>query len=226
MTPLKTAMFALAMCSACFASAQTDTDSASANSPSTNAAPAEVKEAEPEWSFSAAAYGYVVPDSREFVVPIVTADRGTLHLEARYNYEGLDSGSVWIGYNFSGSADKIEWEVTPMMGGVFGETKGVAPGYKGSVSWWKLELYSEGEYVFNTDNSSDSFFYNWSELSISPLEWCRLGLVTQRTRLYQTERDVQRGFLVGASLKRIDLTVYVFNPDDKPTWVFAGGISF
>jgi len=32
--------------------------------------------------------------------------------------------------------------------------------------------------------------------------------------------------LFGASLKRIDLTVYVFNPDDKPTWVFAGGFNF
>ena len=37
-----------------------------------------------------------------------------------------------------------------MIGGVFGDTTGVAPGYKGSLSWWKLELYSEGEYVFDT----------------------------------------------------------------------------
>src|SRR5215831_9791637 len=200
MTPLKTTMFALAVCCAGVVSAQTETNSASATSPSTNAAPAEVKEAEPEWSFGASVYGYLVPDSREFVVPTITADRGVLHLEARYNYEGLNSGSTWIGYNCSGSMDQVEWEVTPMIGAVFGETKGVAPGYKGSLSWWKLELYSEGEFVFNTDNSSDSFFYNWSEFTIAPLEWFRLGLVTQRTRLYETDRDVQRGFLVGASL--------------------------
>ena len=36
-----------------------------------------------------------------------------------------------------------------MLGGVFGDTTGIAPGYKGSLSWWKLELYSEGEYVFD-----------------------------------------------------------------------------
>ena len=46
-----------------------------------------------------------------------------------------------------------------MLGGVFGNTTGIAPGYKGSLSWWKLELYSEGEYVFDTGDSSDSFFY-------------------------------------------------------------------
>jgi hypothetical protein len=27
----------------------------------------------------------------------------------------------------------------------------------------------------------------------------RLGLVTQRTRVYETERDIQRGLLVGIS---------------------------
>jgi hypothetical protein len=29
-----------------------------------------------------------------------------------------------------------------MLGGVFGDTTGIAPGYKGSLNWWKLELYS------------------------------------------------------------------------------------
>jgi len=111
------------------------------------------------WSFSASAYTYIVPDSRDYVQPTFTADRGWLHLEARYNYEGLDTGSAWVGYNFSGG-EKLAWEIAPMLGGVFGDITGVAPGYKGSLSWWKLELYSEGEYVFDTANSSDSFFYN------------------------------------------------------------------
>jgi hypothetical protein len=47
------------------------------------------------------------------------------------------------GYNFSGG-ETVTWELTPMVGGVFGDTTGVAPGYKGSLSWKKLEFYSEG----------------------------------------------------------------------------------
>ena len=43
-----------------------------------------------------------------------------------------------------------------------GSAKGVAPGYKGSLGWRKLELYSEGEYVFDTGDRSASFFYSWS----------------------------------------------------------------
>ena len=56
---------------------------------------------------------------------------------------------MWIGYNFGGG-EKLAWELTPLLGGVFGETTGIAPGYKGSLSWRMLELYSEGEYVFDS----------------------------------------------------------------------------
>jgi hypothetical protein len=183
-------------------------------------------EAAKAWSFSASAYTYIIPDSREYVQPTLTADRGWLHLEARYNYEDLNTGSLWAGYNFSGG-EKLAWEITPMLGGVFGNTSGVAPGYKGSLSWWKLELYSEGEYVFDTGDSSESFFYNWSELTIAPVDWLRFGLVTQRTRAYETDRAVQRGLLLGFSCKRVDLTGYLFNPDDsKPTFVVAVAVNF
>ncbi len=165
------------------------------------------------------------PTTRNYVQPTFTADRGWLHLEARYNYEALDTGSAWVGYNFSG--ETLAWEFTPMLGGVFGDTTGIAPGYKGSLGWRKLELYSEGEYVFDTGNSSDSFFYNWSELTLAPVEWFRFGLVTQRTRVYQTDRDIQRGLLAGFSFKKVSLTGYVFNPDDdKPTFVLAVGLTF
>ena len=204
--------------------AQTTTN---APTEATNTPPAMTEETkEKAWSFSASAYTYFVPDDRTYVQPTVTADRGWLHLEARYNYEGLDTGSAWVGYNFSGG-EKLAWEITPMVGGVFGETTGVAPGYKGSLGWWKLELYSEGEYVFDTGHSSDSFFYNWSELTLSPVDWFRIGMVTQRTRLYKTDRDIQRGVLVGFSYKMVDLSLIVFNPDEsKPTFVLAVGLSF
>lgn len=180
---------------------------------------------EKAWSFSASVHPYVVRDDRDYAQPTITADCGWLHLEARYNYESLDAGSVWAGYNFSGGG-KLAWEITPMLGGVFGDTTGIAPGYKGSLSWWKLGLYREGEDMFDTDDSADSFFYNWSELTLAPVDWFRFGLVTQRTRVYQTDREIQRGVLLGCSFKNVDLTTDVLNPDDEPTWVFAVGVSF
>jgi hypothetical protein len=206
-------------------SAQTNATTSAASNTNSHAAEA-IEPDDGGWSFSAAAYTYIVPDSREYVQPTFSADRGWLHLEARYNYEDLETGSAWVGYNFSGGK-KLAWELTPMLGGVFGNTTGIAPGYKGSLSWWKLELYSEGEYVFDPGDSSGSFFYNWSELSLAPVDWFRFGVVTQRTRLYKSDREIQRGLLAGVTYKRIDFTAYVFNPDEsKPTIVLAVGINF
>ena len=181
---------------------------------------------EKAWSFSASGYTYFVPDDSNYLQPTFTADRGWLHLEARYNYEALETGSVWAGYNFSGG-ETVEWEFTPMVGGVFGDTAGIAPGYKGSLSWRKLEFYSEGEYVFDTGSSSDSFFYNWSELTLAPVEWFRFGLVTQRTRAYESDREIQRGGLAGFTFKNVSLGGYLFNPDDeKPTFVLSVAVTF
>ena len=178
------------------------------------------------WSFSASAYAYILSDSSNYLQPTIGADHGRLHLEARYNYENIETGSVWLGVNFSGGKS-LEWAVTPMLGGVFGDTSGIAPGFAGSLSWRAIELSSENEYVFDSDDRSDSFFYSWSELTLAPADWFRFGLVTQRTRVYQADRQIQSGLMAGFSVKRANFTGYVFNPDeDKPRFVFAVDVSF
>jgi len=219
---LTSTAIAIALLCAPHASGQT----VGVQAPAAPAPPTVETEEAVEWSFSAATYVYFVPDDANYAQPTFTADRGRLHLEARYNYEDHKTGSLWAGYNFSGG-DKVAWELTPMFGGVFGNTSGLAPAYKGSLTWWKLEFASEGEYVFDVRDSSESFFYNWSEFTLAPAEWWRVGLVTQRTRVYATDRDIQRGVLVGFTYKGIDSAVYVFNPDDsKPIVVVAVTVGF
>ncbi len=178
------------------------------------------------WEFTASVYGYFPPEDTNYGQPTIMADRGALHLETRYNYEGIDTGSAWVGWNV-GVGEKLRLDATLMAGGVFGETKGVAPGYELTVSWGSFELYSEGEYVFDVEDSDNDFFYNWAQLSYSPLDWLSVGLVSQRTRTYQTGLDVQRGFLVGVSRENLSLTVYVFNPGwETPTVVTSVSVSF
>ena len=186
----------------------------------------ETEGAERAWSFSVSVYGYLVPGDDDYVQPSVTADWKQLHLEARHNYEALHTESVWAGYNFS-VGEKVTFEGTAMLGGVFGDTTGVAPGYKATLGWTKLAFYSEGEYLFDSNASSDSFFYAWSELTWAPADWFRFGLAGQRTRVYHTDREIQRGFLLGFSGKHVDFTTYVFNPDERtPTVVLALGVKF
>jgi hypothetical protein len=181
---------------------------------------------EPAWTFSVSAYAYIVPGNDDYLQPTFTTDRDWLHLEARHNYEAFETGSIWAGYNFS-VGEKVTFEATPMLGGVFGATTGIAPGYKATLSWTKLAFYSEGEYLFDTNASADSFFYAWSELTWSPVDWCRMGLVGQRTKVYETDRDIQRGVLVGFSSERVDFNTYFFNLDDRShTVVVALGVNF
>lgn len=178
------------------------------------------------WSFAAAAYGYVVPDDQSYFSGTFRADRNWAHLEARYNYEDLKTGSVWFGYNLS-FGEKLALDVTPMVGGVFGNTNGVAPGCLFELSYKKISLYSEGEFVFDTKNFENNFFYNWNEITYSPTDWLRAGLASQKTRAYQTPLDVQRGFFVGFSHKQLDFTTYVFNVGwASPTILLATGFTF
>jgi hypothetical protein len=65
-----------------------------------------------EWSFSVAASGYLVPNDQSYGSPTLTADHQWLHLEARYNYENQQTGSLWAGYNFS-VGQRVTLEVSP-----------------------------------------------------------------------------------------------------------------
>ena len=169
---------------------------------------------ETPWSGAASAYLYLIPEDSDYLQPTASADRGRLHLEARYNYEDRETGSLWAGYTLRGSRE-VAIEFTPMVGGVFGATDGVAPGYRASVDWGRFSLYSESEYMIATGAQEESFAYTWSELTVSPSDWFRGGVVVQRTRAFETSRDVQRGLLAGFSLGRAEIDAHVFNPDDR-----------
>jgi hypothetical protein len=179
-----------------------------------------------QWLFSLSTFGYLVPHDQSYGSPIFTADHRWLHLEARYNYEDQETGSLWAGYNLS-VGDQLVFEATPMLGAVFGNTTGIAPGCELALSYKKVELSTESEYVYDPSDSKNSFFYSWNELVYSPTDWFHAGLVAQRTRAYHTPLDVQRGFSVGFSHKNLDFTTYVFNAGwTDPTVVLALSFTF
>jgi hypothetical protein len=51
---------------------------------------------ESAWSYSFSVLTYLEQDAKDYANPNFAADRDWLHLEARYNYEELKTGSVWI----------------------------------------------------------------------------------------------------------------------------------
>jgi hypothetical protein len=143
-------------------------------------------------------------------LPIFIADKGNLHFEARYNYEDLKTASAWVGYNVFGG-DEFEYFITPMVGGAFGRTNGIAPGLEFTLSYIGFELYSESEYLFDFESNENNFFYSWTDLTYSPIDWLWFGISGQLTKLYETELETDRGLLLGVEYQNFEFTGYYYH---------------
>ena len=170
--------------------------------------------AAPETTFAATGYYYAMRDQPDFGVGVVSLNRGSFRLEARYNYEARDAASAFVGWRFAGG-DTVTFEVTPIVGALFGSARG------------SLDAYIEAEYVRDLEQSSASYFYAWSEVGWTPAEWLRIGLVGQRTRIVNNGRDLQRGAFVQLKGGKATLAVYAFNPDSAERYVIISlGVQF
>ena len=178
------------------------------------------------WDFGFSVYWYIYPNESSYLQPTATVDHGWLHLEARYNDEALQTGSIWVGWNLAwGKALKLS--LTPMVGGVFGKVNGIAPGLEWSLAWGPLQLYSENEFVIDLVKVEQSFFVAWSELSFRAFGWLHTGLALQRTRSHAVPRVVSWGPFVGVSLWKVEVAAFWFNPGqaDAQYWAVYVGIN-
>lgn len=189
------------------------------------AAPARAQEGLPagaagaaRWSFDATAIYFDLPDDEDYVQPQFVARRDRLHLEARWNYEDIHTASIFGGWAFGGGSE-FEWEAIPILGAVFGETDGVAPGCIVSLSWKELQAYSEIEYVAVFADRESNFLYAWSEITWDPVDAFGAGMVVQRTRVYETDRDTQRGVMARYTHRAFTGAVYWFNPGSSDDFV-------
>ncbi len=182
--------------------------SLSASAQETDSVPSDL-----QWEGSADLNFYFLQDDF-FLLPVVRADKGKLHLEARYNYESEKTISVWGGYNISGG-NKLEYLFTPMLGLIAGDLVGIAPGLEMTLGFHSFELYSESEYFIDPVSPDNDYFYMWTDLTWSPKEWLWVGLSGQRTRLYETDVDIQHGVLLGGGYKDWELSGYLYNPGSE-----------
>lgn len=180
----------------------------------------------PSWEFGVTAYPTVVRGGENYTSAIAVADRGSLHLEARYNYESIGARSAFVGWTFSGG-ETITWELTPLLGGAWGSISAFVPALEASLGWRQFDFYLEGEYVRDNKEQASSYWYAWTELGFRPAEWLRIGLAGQRTRVYGGERDIQRGPFAQLTWHSITIGGYWFNPGSSEQ-IFVGliGVTF
>lgn len=176
------------------------------------------------WSYSISAYYYFVPEDENAVSFIGSADHNQLHIEGRYNYEDKNTGSLFAGWRLEGG-NKVEFAVTPILGIVVGNLDGIAPGAEVEIAWKKFDFYSETEYVIDFSGHENNFLYTWGELAYSPTESLRTGVTFQRTRLYQSDFEVQRGIFAQYAFRRWSIGAYYFNPFTSE-YLVIGMLSF
>lgn len=200
----------LALCAACIA--------ASAWAGETTPA------AQPAWAFALTAYPTVGPDADDNYTSVIgTADRGPLHVEARYSYEAVDARSVFLGWTFSGG-EELTWEIRPLLGGVWGPMQAFVPGVELSLAYGRFDFYLEGEYV---DDGDEPYTYAWSELGFAAQDWLRVGIAAQRTRILGDDRDIQRGPFAQVSWDHFTVGGYWFSPGaDDQIFVGSLGVAF
>src|SRR5262249_23481312 len=71
---------------------------------------------------------------------------------------------------------------------------------------------SQNEWLWVVQGGNGWFFYSWTELDVRPWRWLRLGIVTERTRLFQTAREFIFGPLVGFTVWKVDFSFFWFQP--------------
>jgi len=178
------------------------------------------------WSGRGSTAFYALPDAKNYLQPTAAADRDALHFEMRYNYEAQNSVSGFVGRNVA-FGTSVVLRMTPMLGGLVGDTTGIIPALELDLAWKRLEFYTEGEYVIDVIHPSDRFLYSWSETSVWITDRIRTGVVTQRTRAFHAPRDIRRGLLLGATVTRFEGAVYFFNPNSNDRFYVASiGVTF
>jgi len=155
---------------------------------------------------------YAMRDQPDFSMGVATLDRGRLHLEARYNYEGRDAASAFAGWKLEGG-DEARWQVVPIAGVLFNKARGAAIGFEAAASAGRFDAYVEAEAVRDLEARDASYLYAWSEIGWLATKWLRIGLAGQRTRLVDSGRDVQPGAFAQVLAGPATIAVYAFDPD-------------
>ena len=179
---------------------------------------------ESEWHWEGVLYDYLLPHEKDILMPILYADWGSFHAEARDNYEAIRTASVFAGYRME-TGEKLSFGATPMIGILFGNSSGLAPGLLLDLSYGKFDFYSESEYVIDFSGSENNFFYTWTELAFTPAENIRTGISANRTRLYQSELDVQKGIFAQYTFGKATAGFHYFNPFTED-YFFVASLGF
>jgi len=134
------------------------------------------------------------------------------YAEARYNYEDVETFSLYLGRAFTGETNSLNYSIVPMLGGSMGRWQGISTGLNINVDLNNFFFSSQSQYSRSTSAYGDYFVYDWSEVGYQSLKWLYAGLSLQHTHDRTIGHNVQPGFMVGFTFNRFTIPVYTFEP--------------
>jgi hypothetical protein len=143
------------------------------------------------------------------------------YAEARYNYEDINTASVYMGKSFSGGHD-LSFTITPMAGIIFGKYNGAALASNCDLNYKKIFFSGQLQYTLSKIGKSDNYFYQWLETGIQCTKWFFAGITVQQTKLYQQKMITMPGLMFGFQKKNITVPVYFFNPNKNNISLLLG----
>ena len=159
-------------------------------------------------------YCYVGSDGTFTWVPMIHfIGKENWYTEARYNYEEMNTGSLYTGKMFLNEGKKLSYSVTPMVGVVIGKFKGGSAGLNLTLDYNDFFFSSQSQYTFSVKDKEANFLFSWVEAGYQPRPWIYVGLSIQHTYYGQLNTGLfEQGVVVGLSIGKLTFPFYGFNP--------------
>lgn len=146
---------------------------------------------------------------------------GNWYGEARYNFDELNTFSLYAGKKFTGG-NVLSWEATPLIGGLLGQMTGGSLGMNFGMDYKRIFFSTQSQYSFSLENTTDKFFYNWSEVGVEATKWLYAGIALQQTNVYRTQGKMEPGCMVGFSFNNWTIPFYAFNTSNEERYFVLG----
>jgi len=166
---------------------------------------------------------YYMGEKQTFtMVPVVYFQTSkNWYIEGRYNFEALNTMSVYAGKTFEKKA-AVSYSVSPVIGAVMGRYKGGSLGVNGDADYKKYSFSSQLQYTFSIKDKTEDFLYSWSDLSYQAFDNISAGFSVQQTNVYKEQCKLEKGIFVKASFNRWTIPLYVFSPAAKERYFVLG----
>lgn len=143
-------------------------------------------------------------------IPQVWVYMHKYYFEARYNYDDQHTFSLYFGRAFSLSK-KATAEMTPMIGGVVGRTKGISPALNFYYEYQKFSSTTQSQYTIVMPDGNRSFFYDWTNFCYTVYKKVGVGGSVQLTIPKTGSTTATYGPLLNIRIKNFLLEGYAYN---------------